>query len=145
MSDSKEIVRRIEEAWDRDDYAELERLVAADIVNHDAPPGFPPGLEGATFGHKMFKASFPDSRHEITLLFGEGDLVTVANTTQATHTGEPFLGVPTTGCQVRVEAISVYRIRDGKAVEHWGLNDGMSLMMQLGALPTPAHRETSPA
>jgi predicted ester cyclase len=137
MADNKEIVRHIEEAWDRDDFAELGRLIAADIVNHDAPPGFPTGLEGATFGHKMFKASFPDSRHEITQLIGEGDLVTVANTTHATHTGEPFLGVPTTHRQVHVGAISIYRIKDGKAVEHWGLNDGISLMMQLGAMQAP--------
>jgi len=38
MSESKEVVRKIEEAWARNDLAALEGLVAADIVNHDAPP-----------------------------------------------------------------------------------------------------------
>jgi hypothetical protein len=33
--------------------------------------------------------------------------------------------------------MSVFRIADGKIAEHWGENDGMGLLMQLGVLPTP--------
>ncbi len=51
MSEGKEVVRKIEEAWARNDLAPLAALVASDIVNHHAPPGFPPGLEGPKAGH----------------------------------------------------------------------------------------------
>jgi hypothetical protein len=32
----------------------------------------------------------------------------------------------------------VYRLKDGKVVEHAGLNDAFTLAMQLGAIPAPA-------
>ena len=32
----------------------------------------------------------------------------------------------------------VYMFRDGKVVEHWGMNDALMLGMQLGAFPAPA-------
>ncbi len=46
--------------------------------------------------------------------------------------------VPASGKQVRVEAISLYRVAGDKVVEHWGINDGLGLMVQLGAIPAPA-------
>lgn len=140
MADAKEIVRRVEEAWARNDLGALDELIASNIVNHDAPPGLPPGLEGAKVGHSMFMASFPDRQQTIEQIVGEGDLVAVRTTSTATHTGAPFVGVPTSGRKVRVESISLYRVAGGQAVEHWGINDGLSLMRQLGAIsaPTPA-------
>jgi predicted ester cyclase len=33
--------------------------------------------------------------------------------------------------------MSIFRIADGKIVEHWGENDAMGLLAQLGMLPTP--------
>ena len=138
MSEAKEVVRRIEEAWARDDVGALEGLVAADIVNHDAPPGFPPGLEGAKAGHAMFMASFPDRSVSIEELIGDGDLVAVRTVVRGTHTGAPFLGTPAAGKKVQIEGISIYRVAGGKAVEHWGLNDGVGLLMQLGVMGAPA-------
>ena len=138
MAEAKAVVRKIEEAWAGNDLPALEGLVAADIVNHDAPPGFPPGLEGAKAGHSMFLASFPDRRVTIDHLFGEGDLVTVRSTVTGTHSGADFMGIPAAGRQVRIEGMSIYRVAGGQAVEHWGLNDGVGLLMQLGALAPPA-------
>jgi predicted ester cyclase len=138
MGSAKDVVRKIEEAWGRDDLAALDELVAADIKNHDAPPGFPPGLEGAKFGHRMFMASFPDRRQVIEDILEDGDKVTVRSVATGTHTGEAFLGIPAGGRQVRVEAISIYRVSGGRAVEHWGINDGVGLFMQLGGFPQPA-------
>jgi predicted ester cyclase len=138
MSEAKEVVRRIEEAWARDDVAAVEGLVAADIVNHDAPPGFPSGLEGAKAGHAMFMASFPDRSVSIEELIGDGDLVAVRTVVRGTHTGAPFLGAPAAGKKIQIEGISLYRVAGGKAVEHWGLNDGIGLLMQLGMMSAPA-------
>jgi predicted ester cyclase len=32
----------------------------------------------------------------------------------------------------------VYRFENGKVVEHWGMNDALTLLMQLGAIPSPS-------
>jgi predicted ester cyclase len=42
------------------------------------------------------------------------------------------MGAPANGKAYDIESWSIYRFRDGKIVEHWGLNDGMRLMMQIG-------------
>src|SRR2546430_1618081 len=109
MADSKEVVRKIGGAWGRSGLGALGALVATDIVSHDAPPGFPPGLEGAKAGHGMFMASFPDRTVDIEQVIGEGDLVTVRTVVRGSHTGAAFLGIPATGKKVQIEGISIYR------------------------------------
>jgi predicted ester cyclase len=42
------------------------------------------------------------------------------------------MGAPADGKAYDIESWSIYRFRDGKVVEHWGLNDAMRLIMQLG-------------
>ena len=58
----------------------------------------------------------------------EGNKVVVCSVMRATHQGT-FLGLPPTGRQIEIEAISIFRIANGKIVERWGLNT--DLMGQL--------------
>jgi len=51
--------------------------------------------------------------------------------------GFPAFQVPANGRPFDIESWSVYRLQDGKVVEHVGLNDAITLMMQLGAIPAP--------
>jgi predicted ester cyclase len=51
----------------------------------------------------------------------------------------PWLGVPANGSTIEIESISIYRVANGRVVEHWGQNDVGRLMMQLGGpMPAPA-------
>jgi predicted ester cyclase len=43
-----------------------------------------------------------------------------------------FMGAPASGKTVTFRSVDIIRIRDGKAVEHWGVNDNLALMTQLG-------------
>jgi len=136
MSDAKNVVRRLEEAWAANDLATVDELLAPDLVSHDAPPGMPPGREGAKAAHQMSMASFPDRRMTIEDVVADGDRVAVRTTIRGTNTGGvPWIGVPANGAAVEIESISVYRVQDGRVVEHWGQNDVGRLMMQLGAAP----------
>jgi hypothetical protein len=47
----------------------------------------------------------------------------------ASYSSGTFLGLPPTGRQIEIEAISIFRIANGKIVERWGLNT--DLMQQL--------------
>jgi predicted ester cyclase len=47
------------------------------------------------------------------------------------------MGVQPTGKKVTLDIIDFFRIAEGKIVEHWAVIDFMSLMQQLGALPSP--------
>ena len=45
--------------------------------------------------------------------------------------------MPANGNAFDFEAWGVYRLADGKVVEHWGMNDAFLLGIQLGAIPSP--------
>src|SRR5215471_4169846 len=136
MSDAKDVVRRLEQAWAANDLTVVDELLAPDLVSHDAPPGMPPGREGARAAHGMAMTSFPDRRMTIEDVVADGDRVAVRTTIRGTNTGGvPWIGVPANGAAVEIESISVYRVQDGRVVEHWGQNDVGRLMMQLGAAP----------
>jgi steroid delta-isomerase-like uncharacterized protein len=136
MSEAADIVRRLEEAWEASDLGTVDELLAPDLVSHDAPPGMPTGREGAKAAHQMAMASFPDRRMTIEDVVSEGDRVAVRTTLRGTNTGGvPWLGVPANGRSIEIESISIYRVDNGKVVEHWGENDVGRLMVQLGAAP----------
>jgi predicted ester cyclase len=101
-------------------------------------PGLPPmDLESVRQFLALFGAAFSDIRHTIEDIIAENDRVAVRLTVQSTHTGD-FFGVPATGNQVSVEQFAIIRIASGKIAEMWYSPDQMSLMQQLGAIPTPA-------
>ena len=96
--------------------------------------GLPPGLEGAKRVHEITLIGMPDWRTEIEDLIAEGDKVVARITMTGTHTGD-FWGIPATGKKVEFTGIYIVRIEAGKIVEHWGEEDGVSLMQQLGVMP----------
>ncbi len=136
--DNVEVVRRIEEAYNRKDYAALDDLIAADLAAHT--PGSdqaPPGLEGAKMTDRNTQQAFPDKRTEILDIFGEGDYVVVhVRMTGTNHGGLPWFGIPANGHSIDTDWIQISRHGpDGKVVETWAQMDVPKLMMQLGAMP----------
>ena len=79
-----------------------------------------------------FRDSFPDVHMEIVELIAEGDKVVGRFTCSATHLGE-WLGRAPTGRRFeRVDEVSIFRVRDGKIVHAWSLEDTRSRLQQLG-------------
>jgi predicted ester cyclase len=134
---NKQVVQRIQEAFDSGNLDSLDELIAADIVSHDTMPGAPAGLEGAKVAHQMVLSWFPDYRVRIDDLVAEGDRVVARFTVSGTHQGE-MNGIAPTGRSYSVTGFSEYRIENGKAVEHWGLHDNFAVFVQLGLIPAPA-------
>jgi predicted ester cyclase len=79
-----------------------------------------------------FRVSFPDVRMEIVDLIAEGDTVVGRFTCSGTHLGK-WLGYASTGRRFEVvDEVSIYRFRDGRIVETWGLEDTLGRLEQLG-------------
>jgi steroid delta-isomerase-like uncharacterized protein len=133
---NKAIIRRYRQAHNQNDMATLDEIVAADIISHNGLPGLPAGREGGKMAHQGSLAAFPDGRTTTDDLIAEGDKVVERFTLVGTQKGD-FMGIPASNKQVRVTGMSIFRIANGKIVEHWGENDGIGLMMQLGVLPAP--------
>jgi predicted ester cyclase len=64
----------------------------------------------------------------------EGDRVATRWSMRATHRGE-VMGVAGTGKPVTLQGISIDRVVDGRIVEHWRVQDDLSLARQVGAIP----------
>jgi predicted ester cyclase len=79
-----------------------------------------------------FLASFPDTHMEIVDLIAEGDRVAARFTCSGTHTGEWIGHAPTGRRFERIDEVSIYRLRDGRIVESWGIEDTLRRLEQLG-------------
>ncbi len=62
------------------------------------------------------------------------DYQVVARITMGGTNTQSFMRMPPTGKHVSFTGIYIARIANGKIVEHWGEEDGVSLLQQLGVL-----------
>jgi predicted ester cyclase len=84
-------------------------------------------------------AAFPDRKVELLDIVGDGDRVVVRQRVTGTNTGgAPCLGRPeANGARIDFEMWSLYQLRDGRVLGHWGSSNGLTGMMQVGALKPP--------
>ncbi len=127
--------RFYEEVINQKHLAVADEVAGDNYVSHSFPPGLPPGREGLKVFISAFHAAFPDGHLSVDQMVAEGDTVATHLTFRGTHTGD-FMGIPSTGKQVAVPALDMARFANGKLVEHWGGPDQMSLMQQLGVIPS---------
>ena len=139
-------IRRIyDELWNERKLRLAEELIAEDTTNYDTGlvpmPFGPEEMKGTV---QMVTAAFPDNRHEVEEVIAESDTVVLRCTLTGTHEG-PFMGIPPTGRKIEVNEIHIYRLEEGKAVEHRAGRDDLGAMRQLGvivdAVPEPGTRE----
>jgi|ERR687891_7323 steroid delta-isomerase-like uncharacterized protein len=137
--ENKTLIRRYFEAIDKECAAGnadiVDDFLAPDFVEHNPFPGMPPTREGWKQAFKEFVKGAP-GYHVIEDLVAEADKVVGRITAYGKHDGELF-GIPATGKDIRVTGIAIWRIRDGRIVEHWHETDQMGLMQQLGVVPPP--------
>jgi steroid delta-isomerase-like uncharacterized protein len=136
--------RIVEEALNRGDQAVIDELVAPDFVDHANPPGLPHGPEGFKVALTLFRSAFPDMHVTVEDHVAEGDRVARRMTIQGTHRGDLF-GIPPTGKPMATTGIHLVRLAGGKLVEHWGINDDVGMLQQLGVVPGPGLGQPSRA
>jgi predicted SnoaL-like aldol condensation-catalyzing enzyme len=137
LEDNKAVVRRFYAELDAGNLEAMDQLVSADFVDHDPPPipGLPPGREGLKAAFAIFWRSTPGT-HEVLDQVAEGDLVVTRIRAQG-HFAEDMGPIPANGGAMDVTATSVYRVSDGTLTEHWGETDSLTLMQELGVMPSP--------
>lgn len=121
-------------AWNKGDMKVLDELIAADVVDHEHMPGKVAGLAGAKKTFQMFRAAFPDLKTTPVKIVVEGDYIMAYYWMEGTNKGA-FMGMPATHKRFKVEGFDMVRVKNGKAVEHWGVVDQAAMMRQLGHMP----------
>ena len=135
IAENKAIVRRYQEIYNSNNVEALNDVVAEDLLTPRMMPGMPQGLEGAKKIHRGTLLGMPDWHTQIEDLIAEGDKVVARITRTGTHTGD-FFGFPATGKKISFTGIYIVRIANGKIIEHWGEEDSVGLLQQLGAMQT---------
>ncbi len=133
---NKALISRYQEIYNSDKLDELSDIISPNLNSHTMLPGLPGGVEGAKMSHNFVKGAFPDNHITTDDLVADDDKVVQRFTARGTHLGD-FIGIPATGKKFEITGISIFRIADGKIVEHWANMDSMGLMQQLGVMPTP--------
>ena len=138
MSDAnKAVVKRfVDELFVQGNLDVVDELVADDYVDHTPPPDLPPGKAGLKQLATMFRNAFTDLAISDVDLIAEGDKVVMRHVTTGTHQGD-FMGIAATGRRISVNEIHIVRLADGKIVEHWGVEDNLGMMQQLGVVEGP--------
>jgi steroid delta-isomerase-like uncharacterized protein len=136
VEENKAIVTRYVDEVNKQNYAAFDELVVEDYVDHDPIPGQEPGREGLKKAYVIFSSAFPDITFIFEDVFGEGDLVVGRGVIYGTHKGV-FLGIPPTNKRVRYTGTRLFRVRDGRVSEGWINLDLLTVMQQLGAIPSP--------
>lgn len=131
---NKAIVRRyLEQVIGKGQADLIGEFLAEGIELHGA--GLAPGLPAVAQWVAAMIAALPDRKLTINDVVAEGDKVTVRTTLTGTHQGE-MEGIPATGKTASIPGITIFRMDKGKIAEGWVLNDHLSLMQQLGVIPT---------
>src|SRR5581483_2693416 len=135
-------MRRSYELINAGDIDGFGELLADDFVEHEQTPGLEPTKEGVLQFFRMYRAAFPDLCFDPEDFIATGDKVAVRVRATGTNTGD-FMGMPATGKSMDIELVDIVCFgEDGLGHEHWGVADVMTMMQQLGVVPTP---ESAPA
>ena len=111
-------------------------LFADDYINHQASAAAPKppanlSAKQATVG--FFAARLkgvPDLSVAIEASLASSEMAAASFVYSGTHNGDYF-GVAPTGKPLRFTSCDIFRIRDNKIVEHWGMGDIAGILSQL--------------
>jgi predicted ester cyclase len=118
------------------DASRFDEIIAPNYVNYNAFAE--PGPEGVK---KVFEAVFagvPDVKVIVEDVFvsADGSRVVGRYRYEGTHTGN-FLGYSATGNPFAMRSIDIWRVEDGRFVEHWDELNTLDVFIQIGAVPPP--------
>ena len=128
------LVGRYVTTFNAHDLDALAEVIAQGYVQHNGRTG--QGLAGLQAAMKGYFDTFPDLHMQLDDLITDGDKVVARVTLTATHTRPVQLGpgapvFQPTGKKLTWGDIEIWRIANGKFVEHWDQSDLVGLARQM--------------
>ena len=125
----------------RNDFSDVAELFSPDVATEVPGAGRLTGIEPFVAYGQAFLRAFPDGRIHRDRYVEDGDRVVVEGRFTGTNTGPlqtPAGEVPGTGRAMVLPFADVFRVADGRIVEHRVYYDTLGLLAQLGLAPEPA-------
>ena len=128
------VVRRFYEQMCNERQNDLAaELFTADHVMHDPQVQSGVGPAGMAETVAVYQEGV-EGHWGIEEILSTEDRVVVRWTGSGRHTGT-VNGIPPTGKNIRVDAITIHRMKDGKIAETWEVWDTLGFLQQLGVVP----------
>jgi len=127
------LIRLIDESWNKGNLDALDKFVAPDYIRHGAP--FPDivGLEALKEYISAIRETFSGFRLTMMDMIFEGDLMATRWPWTGKHTSQttriPF---PPSGNQLLVTGCSMIHTFGGKNKEEWAYPDDLGMLQQIG-------------
>lgn len=132
---NKATVRRCLEQVIGEGRADLvEEFLVEGIELHGT--GLAPGMAKIQRWLTLLDVAIPDRQLTIDDVIAEGDRVVARVTVTGKHLGE-IRGIPATGRSISQPSITIFRMANARIAEGWLAADNLSVMQQLGVIPTP--------
>ncbi|MFM0363519.1 ester cyclase [Paraburkholderia sediminicola] len=132
-SEPKQVASQWYEAFARHDAVLLEKILAPSWVDIPSSPTVPRGPKAAKAAMTMLTRAFPDFDIKIEDIIEEGNKVVVRSTITGTQR-EAFAGLPATGRSMKIQAVDIHEIENGKIIRTWHTEDWMTGLRELGHL-----------
>jgi steroid delta-isomerase-like uncharacterized protein len=134
LESNKQLVRNMNtEVWNKGNLERMNDFISPDVVRHFLPDGSEVrGIDSLQKQEMALRKAFPDWEEDIRHIVAEGDFVVIHFVSSGTNKGS-WLGKPSTGNKIRINEMSIFRIKDGKVAEQWLLPDIFSMQQQLSA------------
>jgi steroid delta-isomerase-like uncharacterized protein len=124
------LAHRFAEILNGHDAGRFADLIAPNYVNHN--PYVEQGQAGVIAFFSHWLEAFPDTHVTLEDVIATDDKVVGRYTYRGTHSGN-FMGYPPTGTPVCMRSIDIWRVKDGRFVEHWDELNTLEVFQQIGA------------
>jgi steroid delta-isomerase-like uncharacterized protein len=119
------------EAFDKNNPALLDQVLSPAWVDIPPAPGQPPGPAGAKQILAELTTAFPDLSIKIQDVVEAGNKVVVRSEISGTQRSA-LMGFPAKGHKLKIQAIDIHELKDGKIVRTWHTEDWLTGLHQLG-------------
>ena len=130
---AKELIKDLHKVWNFNLLSEIPNIYTEDFVVHWSKAN----KKFSSFGHDGIKKvieetliAFPDWFEDVVDIIAEKDRVVTRYVSTGTHSG-PYQGIQPTGKKIKVDEISIFRLKENKVAEQWCLVDDLALLKQL--------------
>jgi steroid delta-isomerase-like uncharacterized protein len=131
----KAIGRQLAEVWNTGNLSTADEIFASDFVNHDPSRPEVTDIESYKKYIAETRSGMPDFKVIIEDMVAEGDKLVSRYTASGTFQND-FFGIPATGEKATWTGVNIYHFASGKIVEAWWNKDTLTMLQQLGVIPT---------
>jgi predicted ester cyclase len=114
----------------------IDELFAPEYIDRTPQPDVAPTRDGFKRWVTALRIAFPDIHYTVEDVIDGGDKWVGRLRVTGTMKGA-FAGMPATGKQATWNEIHILRVANERVLEHWGVLQELSMLIQLGAIPAP--------